>query len=130
MQYYYTLVEKVIGSTIVSFACTEHRLAIRALLINPCEIQQINEGFYFILHEKNLNVIHLCYPARRAITVCSGHDEQCEIYDLTILFHSMVNAIANIDILFSRDNTQPGQNQERSLPRTAWLSLSIMMSLI
>ena len=110
---YYTLVEKVIGSTIVSFACTQHRLAIRAPLINPCGIQRINKGFYFILHEKKkiLNVIHLCYPARRAITVCSGHDDQCEFYDLTILFHSIVNAIANIDYYLaettlSRDKTK------------------------
>ena len=68
---------------------------------------------------EKLNATHLCYPALKAITVCSGLDGQCyldnEICDLKILFHSYdgecqsislpmrVNRNTDIDILFSRD---------------------------
>ena len=41
---------------------------------------------------EKLNATHLCYPALKAITVCSGLDGQCylnnEICDLKILFRS------------------------------------------
>ena len=41
---------------------------------------------------EKFNATHLCYPALKAITVCSGLDGQCysnnEICDLKILFHS------------------------------------------
>ena len=68
---------------------------------------------------EKFNGTHLCYPALKAITVCSGIDGQCylnnEICDLKILFHSYdgechsislpmgVNRKTDIDILFSRD---------------------------
>jgi hypothetical protein len=68
---------------------------------------------------QKLNATHLCYPALKAITVCSGLDGQCylnnEICDLKILFHSYdgechsislpmrVNRKTDIDILFSRE---------------------------
>ena len=48
----------------------------------------------FILYDiiEKLNAAHLCYPALKAITVCSGLNGQCylnnEICDLNILFHS------------------------------------------
>ena len=64
-----------------------------------------------------LNATHLCYPALKAITVCSGLDGQCylnnEICDLKILFYSYdgecqsislpmrVNRKTEIEILFS-----------------------------
>ena len=63
---------------------------------------------------EKLNATHLCYPALKAITVCSGLDGQCylnnEICDLTIIFHSydgechsislpmMVNRKTDIDV--------------------------------
>ena len=66
---------------------------------------------------EKLNPTHLCYPAFKAMTVCSGLDGQCylnnEICDLKILFHSSdgeyhsislpmrVNRKTNIDILFT-----------------------------
>ena len=41
---------------------------------------------------EKLNATHLCYPALKAVTVCSGLDGQCylnnEICDLKILLHS------------------------------------------
>ena len=68
---------------------------------------------------KKLNATHLCYPALKSITVCSGLDGQCylnnEICDFKILFHSYdgechsislpmrVNRKTDIDILFSRE---------------------------
>ena len=68
---------------------------------------------------EKLNATHLCYPALKAITVCSGLDGQCylnnEICDLKILFHfydgechsislpMRVNRKTDIDILFSRN---------------------------
>ena len=75
----------------------------------------------FISHDviEKLDATHLCYPALKAITVCSGLDGQCyldyEICDLKILFHSYdgechsislpmrVNRKRDIDILFSRE---------------------------
>ena len=71
----------------------------------------------FTMLEKS-NATHLCYPALKAITVCSGLSGQCylnnEICGLKVLFDSYdgecqsislpmrVNCKTNIDILFSR----------------------------
>jgi hypothetical protein len=68
---------------------------------------------------ESLNAMHLCYPALKAITVCSGLDGTCynnnESIDLNILFHSYdgechsislpmrVIRKSTIDILLCRD---------------------------
>ena len=77
-----------------------------------------SEDFIAFTMLEKLNATHLCYPALKAITVCSGLDGQCylnnEICDLEILFRSYdgecqsislpmrVNRKTEIDILFSR----------------------------
>ena len=77
-----------------------------------------SEDFVSFSMLEKLNATHLCYPALKAITVCSGLDGQCylnnEICDLKTLFHSYdgecqsislpmrVNRKTEIEILFSR----------------------------
>ena len=77
-----------------------------------------SEDFISFSMLEKLNAMHCCYPALKAITVCSGLDGQCyinnEIVDLQIKFHSYdgechsislpmrVNRQTEIDILFSR----------------------------
>ena len=80
---------------------------------------ELVKGFISFYMIKILNVTHLCYPARRAITVCSGRDDQCKTCDFTILFHSdngECNCIS-LPIRVYRQFNLPRQHSAGTKPR-------------
>ena len=75
-----------------------------------------SENFVSFTMLEKLNATHLCYPALKAITVCSGLDGQCylnnEIRDLKILFYSYDGECQSISLPM-RMNRKTGSSKKR-----------------